>query len=528
MVPGIYKQYSKFELIFMSDLIYKNNLKNDIIKGTLTILLIFTVGEMLILLFRSWVRLGEYWRFGIIPVSLYLIKLNWNKLSTLPLSMNPIIGYPVLFLACVLLIIWKITLFDFFLELAFLALINGLIIFIFGIRVYFSILLPLFYIIFATSIFSRLFPPSFISFLQKSSAILSAWGMNLFGWTVLRDGLFIQLSGAVLEVEKVCSGVNQLSALFAIAIPFAYVSLNKSILKIILILATLPISIIFNSARIFLIGIWNYHELKSHVHGPYDILLIPVIYPFAILTLILMLKFLNRFDSKNTNSEIGKIAVNRNYFINIFNRKHQISLTVLFSLTFLIPFTLTLNISSNNINFDNIPINIDTWKGYENIHNIKKYNYGNPDFQLNRFYVNEEGDTIFIHMGHFKNQTVWKKAFSFKKYWALNDYSEDLFKVNGSKSVMVNSSVIMHNDTVELAWHWYMIDGEIYTKKNKIKKVLIQNLLSRKGNSISFVSVSIKRKRYELNRMEEQVEVDKLKEIMTSFLLKAQIIYSNI
>jgi len=87
------------------------------------------------------------------------------------------------------------------------------------------------------------------------------------GWDVLRDGRFLRLPHAVLEVASECSGAGQLTALIAFAIPLGFM-MHKSIWpRIALLLLTVPFALTVNTIRIILVALWNYDGLKSAITG---------------------------------------------------------------------------------------------------------------------------------------------------------------------------------------------------------------------------------------------------------------------
>jgi exosortase len=72
---------------------------------------------------------------------------------------------------------------------------------------------------------------------------------------VLREGNVIQLPAMQLEVAEACSGIRSLTSLFTVAIIYGYF-LEKSVARrVILALASIPIAVAANAARIFGTGL---------------------------------------------------------------------------------------------------------------------------------------------------------------------------------------------------------------------------------------------------------------------------------
>jgi len=85
---------------------------------------------------------------------------------------------------------------------------------------------------------------------QVSSALLS-----LVGVPVLLEGHIIQLPAMQLEVAEACSGIRSLMSLFTIAVIYGYFLEKSTTRRVILALASIPIAVVANSARIFGTGL---------------------------------------------------------------------------------------------------------------------------------------------------------------------------------------------------------------------------------------------------------------------------------
>jgi exosortase len=94
------------------------------------------------------------------------------------------------------------------------------------------------------------FVESVIGFLQVQSANLSYRLFLLLGVPVLRDGFVLKVPGVNIEVAKECSGINSSIALLILMIIFAHETLHSNWRRVLLILLTIPLSILKNAIRI--------------------------------------------------------------------------------------------------------------------------------------------------------------------------------------------------------------------------------------------------------------------------------------
>lgn len=95
--------------------------------------------------------------------------------------------------------------------------------------------------------------------LQSLAAQNAAWALDLFGVPVLLDGNVLHLSQITLGVTEACSGVRSLISLLALAMAWAYLTLDKGWAMAALVASALPITVAANSVRVVstgLIGQW--------------------------------------------------------------------------------------------------------------------------------------------------------------------------------------------------------------------------------------------------------------------------------
>lgn len=132
---------------------------------------------------------------------------------------------------------------------------------------------------------SALFPAGFLVFmipmpdaavehLEQFLMVLSAWLSELlFSWggiPVFKQGQVLELPGIVLEVAQECSGIRSSMVLLITSVLAAYLFLPTVPRRIVLVAAVLPLAILRNATRIFVIGWMCVHQgpemIDSWVH----------------------------------------------------------------------------------------------------------------------------------------------------------------------------------------------------------------------------------------------------------------------
>jgi EpsI family protein len=107
------------------------------------------------------------------------------------------------------------------------------------------------------------------------SATLGVAALRPFNIPILRDGTFIYLPNATLEVANVCSGVNQLVAILCIGVPLAHMQIKSWPRRTLIVAAALVIAILSNGLRVAMISLFAYNGITGpdgDVHGPFSLL----------------------------------------------------------------------------------------------------------------------------------------------------------------------------------------------------------------------------------------------------------------
>jgi exosortase C (VPDSG-CTERM-specific) len=203
-------------------------------------------------------------------ISIYLVWLKWKNL---PSFSGPARKPAAIFFACGVAILGGYALarhstlklaeddyLAFMISAFFLFFAGGCCLFL-GKEIVRSLAFPIGFLIFMVPM------PTFLlnrteSFLQYGSAFAAEFFFNLSGATFFRDGLVFQLPGISLEVAPECSGIHSSLVLFITSSIASYLFLRSPWKRTVLVLAVIPLALIRNGFRVYVIG-----ELCTHI-GP--------------------------------------------------------------------------------------------------------------------------------------------------------------------------------------------------------------------------------------------------------------------
>src|ERR1700730_7506962 len=124
---------------------------------------------------------------------------------------------------------------------------------------------------FAFLIFMVPMPNAMASTLETASKLATAEAANLFfnitGTPVLRDGTVFQLPNIAIEVAQECSGIRSSWVLFITSLLAANLFLNSTWRRAVLIAFVVPLGIVRNGLRVFVIGMLCVHFGPHMIHS---------------------------------------------------------------------------------------------------------------------------------------------------------------------------------------------------------------------------------------------------------------------
>ena len=93
--------------------------------------------------------------------------------------------------------------------------------------------------------------------LQLFASSVAERSLELLNIPVIRDGNILELASQKLNVAEACSGIRSLLSLSFLSLVYAYFFDRKVWMRWVLLIATIPIAIIANSARVTLTGVFS-------------------------------------------------------------------------------------------------------------------------------------------------------------------------------------------------------------------------------------------------------------------------------
>jgi len=139
--------------------------------------------------------------------------------------------------------------------------------------------------------------------LQHGSAEVTDWMLQLSGLPVLREGLLFQLPRLVIQVAEECSGVRSTLVLLITSLIAGKMFLQTGWKRAVLALATIPLGLLRNAARITVLGWLSVNVDPNVIHGPLHHRGGPIFFALSLIPLFGLLWWFKRSESSKTTTK---------------------------------------------------------------------------------------------------------------------------------------------------------------------------------------------------------------------------------
>jgi len=147
------------------------------------------------------------------------------------------------------------------------------------------------------------------TFFQHSSAWTAGIMFDITGTNVLHSGLFFQLPGITLQVAQECSGIHSSLVLMLTALIAGYFFFPSYRYRVFLALFVIPLGIIRNAFRIFVIGQLCSHVSPDMIHSYIHHHGGPIFFALSLVPFFILLHYLRKIESRRIQSPQANISV---------------------------------------------------------------------------------------------------------------------------------------------------------------------------------------------------------------------------
>lgn len=199
----------------------------------------------------------------------YFLFLKFEKLKNIRPQTALLPGGAMFFIGLLLFFLGKVTIFQVSV-LSFLFVTGGLILVFFGWKIFKETAFPLFFLVTMLPLPEGIYK-EIAGWMRYINTAGSLTVIKAFGVPAYRDGYNISLPGLHLVVEYSCSGIRYLLSFFTFSIVYAFLFKEKRWARLLVILASIPLSIIAGISRLSVVFLAAHYidpfwaEHKPHI-----------------------------------------------------------------------------------------------------------------------------------------------------------------------------------------------------------------------------------------------------------------------
>lgn len=325
--------------------------------------------------------------------------------------------------------------------------------------------------------------------LQLISSQIGVAVIRAFGISVYLEGNVIDLGKYQLQVVEACSGLRYLFPLISLAIISAFIYQAALWKRAIIVISSIPITILMNSFRIGVIGVlveyWGIEQAEGFLHDFEGWIIFMACLGLLLLEMWLLVAF---GKNKQKLSEVfaiempARLPVDASYQQRNVSLQHIVPSVLILVLAFYVG---NLNERSEIIperqTFTSYPLQFDEWNGRrDTIEKIYLDELKLDDYVMADYRNNDSGN-VNLYLAYYESQRSGSAAHSPKSCipgggWRINSHS--IIEVNNIGK-QVNRMLIKKGDHGQLVYYWFQQRGRNITNEYLVKWYLFWDALTR-------------------------------------------------
>lgn len=328
-----------------------------------------------------------------------------------------------------------------------------------------------------------MFPlPSFINVkltfqLRLISSKLGVMMLHLYGMSAFREGNVIDLGFTKLQVVDACSGLRYLFPLLILSALVVYFYKSKMWKKVVLIIASIPLTIVTNSLRIALTGVLYEKFGPAVAEGFFHDFEGWFIFMFSLAILLGGMWTLNKvFPEHKTVDDMELSDVEVPFKVNAGLTKPQFFISVaLLSLTLFISQTVEFRESIPIArSFNEFPMKIGSWQGSKQTMEQEIIDTLDLNDYIMADYVDDTGRGVNFYVAYYESQRKGESIHSPGTClrgggWEFKSASRIALQLDNGKAVPVNRSLIEKGKLQQVSYYWFPSRGRNLTNAYEMK-----------------------------------------------------------
>ena len=324
--------------------------------------------------------------------------------------------------------------------------------------------------------------------LQLISSQIGVAVIRIFGISVYLEGNVIDLGKFQLQVVEACSGLRYLFPLISLSIIAAFLYQAALWKRAVVVLSSIPITVLMNSFRIGMIGVLvEYGGIEQAEGFLHDFEGWFVFMACVGLLLIEMWLLVSFGKNKQKLSEVFAVELPEALPADAFYQERKVTWKHIVPAVFMViagGYIGTLNeraeIIPERVGFSEFPLQIDGWTGWRDKIEQKYLDELKLDDYIIADYMKGSNEGINLYMAYYESQRSGAAAHSPKSCipgggWQIKSHST--MEIEGA-GITTNRLLIRKGDYGQLVYYWFDQRGRNITNEYMVKWYLFWDSLT--------------------------------------------------
>lgn len=468
-----------------------------------SLLLIATYQSGLSYMVHLWTTTDEYSYGPLIPlIALFFVWQKKDELERVPFRASWQ-GPVIVAIAALLYILGELSTLYVVIQYAFLIALLGTIVAIGGWQTARIIWAALFLLIFMIPLPNFLYQ-SLSAQLQLISSQIGVAVIRLFDISVYLEGNVIDLGTMKLQVIEACSGLRYLFPLMTLGFVAAYLFKTSLWKRVVVLLSTIPITVLMNSFRIGVIGVmveyWGQGMAEGFLHDFEGWFIFMACTGLLILEMWLLTKVgrdRRSLSSIFTVDFPNRAAPSATVHHQTLHSPFYIAFTIL-----VVTSTVSLLLPSradsipDRKDFAEFPYSVSTWRGEKDRIDQIYIDILKLDDYLMANFSDQSGSKVNFYVAYYATQRAGESAHSPRSClpgggWEIADLRSHTVSGldNANAGLTVNRALIKQGDMRQLVYYWFQQRGRVITNEYAVKWYLFWDALTKNRTDGALVRV---------------------------------------
>lgn len=316
--------------------------------------------------------------------------------------------------------------------------------------------------------------------------LISSWlGVKLlqiYGLSAYREGNIIDLGFTQLQVVDACSGLRYLFPLIVLGLILSHYYRAALWKKIVLVLSTIPLSIVTNSFRIALTGIlyqyWGPKVAEDFFHGFSGWIIFLLSLGVLLCEMWILRRLFPDDNIKQTEivSERGNITPSQSFEIRTLFKPSQFLTVIVFlvitiSITFIVDFREKIIIKKP---FSQFPPQIGEWIGSTEAMDQELLKELDLSDYIIADYRNKMNQEINFYTAYYQSQRKGESIHSPDTClpasgWIFTEAGASVIKLKNGTQLQIKRAFMEKSGARELSYYWFPMRGRNLTSPYQMK-----------------------------------------------------------